>query len=197
MFIDFKKEPESSMPHICESLPLLNLVVADSWFVIIFLSGILEAIWYSNLLIVDHYLIISAGLLWSLVFLHPISGKHSFEWKNRFKLNNRISRATTPLVLILVLISSIFFVNLFYSNMSSSSTDNNEIKIGVLLGLSGISSERGKTQKAAVEEAAKDINENFMSKINKKVLLYIEDTERKPDLTLAKYQVSRTCVKNR
>ena len=52
MLIGFKKEPESSMPHMCESLSLLNLVVADSWFVIIFLSSMVEAIWYSNLLIV-------------------------------------------------------------------------------------------------------------------------------------------------
>src|SRR6185436_13022198 len=86
MFIDYKKEPESSMPRMCESLSLLNLVIADSWFVIIFLSNLVEAIWYSNLLIVDHYLIISAGLLWSLLFLYPINSKFlRFEWKNKLK----------------------------------------------------------------------------------------------------------------
>ncbi len=191
MFIDFKKEPESSMPRICESLSLLNLVVADRWFVIIFLSEMVEAIWYSNLLIVDHYLIISAGLLWSLIFLHPINSKFSIEWKNKFKFKNRISRRIVLVVSIPVLISSILFVNLLYSNIPSySGTDSNEIKIGALLGLSGISSERGKTQKAAMEEAVKDINENFQKNVTKnKVVLYIEDTERKPELALAKLKV--------
>jgi branched-chain amino acid transport system substrate-binding protein len=189
MFIDFKKEPKSSMPRMCESLSLLNLVVADSWFVIIFLSNMVEAIWYSNLLIIDHYLIISAGLLWSIIFLHPISAKCSFEWKNRFKFNNRISKRIMLVIPILVLIPSIFFVNLLFVNNSYSSTDKNEIKIGALLGLSGISSERGKTQKAAMEEAVNDINKNFMPKIGKKVQLYIEDTERKPEVALAKVKI--------
>ena len=66
MFIGFKKEPNLSFPRMCESLSLISLVIADSWFAIIFLSNIIEAIWYSNLLIVDHYLIISAGLLWGI-----------------------------------------------------------------------------------------------------------------------------------
>jgi ABC-type branched-subunit amino acid transport system substrate-binding protein len=190
MFIDFKKEPKSSMPRMCESLSLLNLIVADSWFVIIFLSKMVEAIWYSNLLIVDHYLIISAGLLWSIIFLHPIRTKYnSFEWKNRIKFNNRIFKRIMLAIPILVLISSIFFVNLLFVNNSYSSQDKNEIKIGALLGLSGISSDRGKTQKAAMEEAVKDINENFMSKIGKKIQLYIEDTERKPEVALAKVKI--------
>ena len=191
MFIDFKKEPKSSMPRMCESLSLLNLILADSWFVIIFLSKMVEAIWYSNLLIVDHYLIISAGLLWSIIFLHPIRTKYNiFEWKNRIKFNNRISKRIILVIPILVLIiSSIFFVTLLFVNNSYSITDKNEIKIGALLGLSGISSERGKTQKAAMEEAVKDINENFMSKIGKKVQLYIEDTERKPEVALAKVKI--------
>ena len=191
MLIGFKKEPESSMPHMCESLSLLNLVVADSWFVIIFLSSMVETIWYSNLLIVDHYLIISAGLLWSLVFLYPINSKCSFEWKNKFRFKNRIPRRIMLVVSILVLISSILFVNLLYPNIPfSSSTDNDEIKIGALLGLSGISSERGKTQKASMEQAVKDINDDFKKNGTKKeVVLYIENTERKPDLALAKLKI--------
>jgi branched-chain amino acid transport system substrate-binding protein len=192
LLIGFKKEPESAMPRMCESLSLLNLIVADSWFVIIFLSSMVEAIWYSNLLIVDHYLIISAGLLWSLVFIHPINFKFSFEFKNKLRFSrNKISKRIMFILLISILTSSILFVNLIYPNIRSySNTDNNEIKIGVFLGLSGISSERGKTQKAAMEEAVKDINEGFKNNgTNKKVVLYIEDTERKPDLALAKLKI--------
>jgi len=191
MFIGFKKEPESSMPRMCESLSLLNLIIADSWFVIIFLSNLVEAIWYSNLLIVDHYLIISAGLFWSLAFLHPIRDKFSFKWQNIFNFKIRIPRRIPTLLvgLILMLVLGLLIVNLLYSTISAYYIIDNteEIKIGALLGMSGISSERGKTQKAAIEEAVKDVNENFSSlKINKKVVLYVEDTERKPDVALAK-----------
>ena len=46
-----KKEPELSFPRMCESLSLINLVIADSWFAVIFLSNIIEAtnnyfVWY-------------------------------------------------------------------------------------------------------------------------------------------------------
>jgi branched-chain amino acid transport system substrate-binding protein len=192
MLMGFKKEPEYSMPRMYESLSLLNLVVADSWFVIIFLSNLVEAIWYSNLLIVDHYLIISAGLLWSLIFLHPINSKFSFEWKNKFKFKNRIPRRIMLVISIPVLISSFLFVNVIYLNVLSYSSIENteEIKIGALLGLSGISSERGKTQKASMEEAVKDINADFNKNgTNKEVVLYIEDTERKPDVALNKLKI--------
>ena len=43
MFIGFKKDPESSIPRICKSLSLINLVIADSWFAIIFLSNLIES----------------------------------------------------------------------------------------------------------------------------------------------------------
>ncbi len=39
------------MSRMYESISLINLVIAHSWFVIIFLSNLVEAIWYSNLLI--------------------------------------------------------------------------------------------------------------------------------------------------
>ena len=94
MFIGFKKEPELSIPRICESLSLISLVIADSWFAIIFLSNIIEAIWYSNLLIVDHYLIISAGLLWSIIFLNPSHDKYSSKLKNWVNFGNKIPRIT-------------------------------------------------------------------------------------------------------
>ena len=92
MVTRFGKEPELSIPRMCESLSLINLVIADSWFAIIFLSNIKEAIWYSNLLIVNHYLIISAGLLWSITFLNPDYNKYSSKLKNWVNLGNKIPR---------------------------------------------------------------------------------------------------------
>ena len=142
MFIGFKKEPESSFPRICESLSLISLVIADSWFAIIFLSNLIETVWISNLLIVDHYLIISAGLLWSLLFLYPISFKYCIKYKKYLKLSHKITRKI-PLVpsVLIVVIPSLILAILFYPSVFSYSYSNDydsnhesnnisEIKIG-------------------------------------------------------------------
>ena len=199
MFIGFKKDPESSIPRICESLSLINLVIADSWFAIIFLSNLIETVWFSNLLIVDHYLIISAGLLWSLLFLHPLTFKSTTNYKKYFKLSHKISKKVlfVPSILILVIPMLIFaisfdpsFFSFSYQNESSSNDDSSklkEIKIGTLLGLSGVSSERGNTQKSAMEEAVNDVNKYFNdSKIDKRVVLHVEDTERNSHIAVEK-----------
>jgi ABC-type branched-subunit amino acid transport system substrate-binding protein len=198
MVIGFKKEPEFSIPRMCESVSLINLVIADSWFAIIFLSNTIEAIWFSNLLIVDHYLIISAGLLWSLFFLHPIRYKYRLGWKKNWQnfYNNKILKRTSILMAILGgILTTISLVVLpqtdFFSYSSSANNyltqDSNEIKIGALLGLTGVSSERGITQKFALEEAVRDVNDTFSkSKIDKKIILHIEDTERNPNVAVDK-----------
>jgi branched-chain amino acid transport system substrate-binding protein len=200
MFIGFKKDSESSIPRICESLSLINLVIADSWFAIIFLSNLIETVWFSNLLIVDHYLIISAGLLWSLLFLHPITFKSTTKYKKYLKVSHKISKKIplVPSILIVVIPMLIFAISFYpsffsnsYQNESSSKDDSSskfsEIKIGTLLGLSGVSSERGNTQKSAMEEAVNDVNKYFNdSKIDKRVVLHVEDTERKPEIAVEK-----------
>src|SRR5687768_17196737 len=94
MVMGFKKERESSIPRMFESISLINLVIADSWFVIIFLSNLVEAIWYSNLLIVDHYLIMSAGLLWSIIFLDSSHNKYRLNMKRWFNLSHKGQRIT-------------------------------------------------------------------------------------------------------
>ena len=194
MVLGFKKEPEASIPRMFESVSLINLVIADSWFVIIFLSSLVEAIWYSNLLIVDHYLIMSAGLLWNIIFLNFSHNSYRLKLKRMFNHGNKIQRISL-LMSILVLIFSIFFVSSFHQKddldlntlyFNNNNNDNiTEIKIGALLGLSGSAYESGKIQKAVLLKAVNDINEKF-SKYNKRVVLQIEDTEIKPDVAVAK-----------
>jgi hypothetical protein len=82
IFSIYKKEKDLPISQMFISLSVLSFVIADSWFAIIFLSSLVEAIWYSNLLIVDHYLIMSAGLLWSILSLHPIN--YTFKFNNVF-----------------------------------------------------------------------------------------------------------------
>lgn len=73
-----KKENELSILHMYVSLSLLSFIIVDSFFVIIFLSDLVEMKWITTLLIDSHYLILSAGLLWSLEFLYPIRYRISF-----------------------------------------------------------------------------------------------------------------------
>ena len=178
----FRKKYELSIPRMCESLSLINLVIADSWFAIIFLSNIKESIWYSNLLIVNHYLIISAGLLWSITFIVEGNNKYIKKLK-RIKFGNRL--LICILVSIIVIVPGILFIN---SSVEKTDTYK-EIKIGVLLGLSGSAYESGKTQTAVLLQGIHDINENFSkSNINKRIELHIEGTEIKPDIALEKFK---------
>jgi ABC-type branched-subunit amino acid transport system substrate-binding protein len=56
--------------------------------------------------------------------------------------------------------------------------------------LSGISAERGKSQEVALNIAEDDINNNFSkSKINKKIKVTTEDTQRNPDVAVAKLKI--------
>jgi len=182
MVTHFKKIYELSIPRLCESLSLINLVLADSWFAIIFLSHNKEVIWYSNLLIVNHYLIISTGLLWSIAFLFD---KNNIFITRLKKIKFDIRFLICVLVLTIVIVPCVFFIN-----GSNEKTDSyKKIKIGVLLGLSGAAYESGKTQKAILLYGADKINENFSkSKINKRIELQIEKTEIKPDIALEKFK---------
>ncbi len=62
---------------------------------------------------------------------------------------------------------------MFLDSTTTYSNNNNDIKIGALLGLSGSAYESGKIQKAVLLKAVNDINEN-LSKYNKRVVLQDE-----------------------
>lgn len=193
LFIGARKDRTLSIPRLCESLSLISLVIADSWFVVIYLSNEVEAIWYSNLLIVNHYIIISGGLLWTLLFLDPKSNLYRSKFKSWAKCVNKIPRSMI-VTLILLLVLSFIFVGPFHQKTDSysSSTDcnvqnNNDIKVGVLLGLSGSSYESGLTQTKVLKQAVMDVDKTFSKdNIHKKVLLCIENTEIKPEVAIAK-----------
>jgi hypothetical protein len=65
----FRKEQFWSISWIFESLAMLCIVVADSWFALVVLTGFVEQLWISALFLPAHYLVISAGLLWFINFL--------------------------------------------------------------------------------------------------------------------------------
>ncbi|MGB9168975.1 MAG: ABC transporter substrate-binding protein [Nitrososphaeraceae archaeon] len=193
VFLGLRKKSQHSLPIMCESLSLISLIIADSWFVIIFVSHSVESIWYSNLFIIDHYLVISAGLLWYMKFLIFSNNKHYLTFTHCFKFHNPIPKRflLTALLTFGITFSSILIVSLLYSNGEAISLENNkDIRIGALLGLSGISAERGKSQEVALNIAEDDINNNFSkSKINKKIKVTTEDTQRNPDVAVAKLKI--------
>ena len=65
----FRKEQFWSISWIFESLAMLCIVLADSWFALVVLTGLVEQLWISALFLPVHYLVISAGLLWFIKFL--------------------------------------------------------------------------------------------------------------------------------
>jgi ABC-type branched-subunit amino acid transport system substrate-binding protein len=192
MLAGFRKEPKLAIPRICESLSLISLVIADNWFLIIFLSNTIEAIWYSNLLIVDHYIIISAGLFGNIIFLNPLHNKCSLKLKYLIKIG--INEPIIPIIILAYVIATIILFATIYnknndynSNNIFSTSDNNTIKIGVLLGLSGASYESGLIQRDIFNRAVDDINENFSkSKISKRIALQFADTQINHDVALEK-----------
>ena len=194
LFTVFRKEKNYSVPWVCESLSLLILIVADSWFAIIFLTHRTEEIWYSAFFLIDHYLVISAGLIWSIKFLIPTNNNESISKPviirtSGFKIPKRLPFIAS--IIAVVIISGILVNSSFeflpHDNrnvLGSVSNKNTEvIKIGALLGLSGISSQRGESQKAALEVAVKDANNNLYRN-NISIELTIEDTQRDPNVAL-------------
>ena len=156
----FRKEQDLSVPWVCESISILSLIVADSWFAIIFLTHLFpEEIWYSNLFLIDHYLVISGGLIWYIKFLIPNNNNNEYSSKTvvcrkfGYKIPKRIPVIASIVAIVIIcsiVVNSTFepFSQVNPNVLASLPTKNTEIiKIGVLIGLSGISSQRGESQK--------------------------------------------------
>ena len=198
ILMNFRKQQKVCVTWVCESLSLLSLIVADSWFAIIFLTHLTEEIWYSNLFLIDHYLITAGGLVWytiSFTTTNNEQAKYSrmckkiyFHFQKRIRL---IALVGATIVACSIIVNPIY-IKTFHSNSSleASASIGKETKIGVLLGLTGISAERGVSQQAALNIAAEDINNN-LSKNDKniRIALIFEDTQRNPDIALEKLKI--------
>jgi ABC-type branched-subunit amino acid transport system substrate-binding protein len=90
----FRKEQFWSISWIFESLALLCIVVADSWFALVVLTGLVEQLWISALFLPAHYLVISAGLLWFIKFLIVEHNKDSARLAKQGSRSS--SRSTSP-----------------------------------------------------------------------------------------------------
>src|ERR687897_1481372 len=170
------KERPWSIPWTFKSLSLFCIVITDSWFAFIILSGLYEQVWLSSMFFGAEYLIMASGLLWFNKYLaiYKIQGTASTTnttsqdhlkitdgFQNRNNSPNRIR-------LLQVLVAAILIGGIlsygFITSLATESTryfgpieGENTILIGALLSLTGTSSSLGESTEASLRLAVDDV----------------------------------------
>jgi hypothetical protein len=163
------KERPWSIPWTFKSLSLFCIVITDSWFAIIILSGLYEQVWLSSMFFGAEYLILAGGLLWFNKFLaisnNPGTASSSNTSQDHLKITDGLgNRNKTPnnrirhlqVLVAVILVGGI----LSYGFMTSGATEStkylgpvegsNTILIGALLPLTGTLSSFGESAEASV-----------------------------------------------
>jgi ABC-type branched-subunit amino acid transport system substrate-binding protein len=201
------KERPWSIPWTFKSLSLFCIVITDSWFAFIILSGLYEQVWLSSVFFGAEYLILAGGLLWFNKFLATYKThnqgtasatntssdhlKTTDGFQNRNNISNRIR-------LLQVLVAAILIGGILsYGFMTSVATEStryfgpvegaNTILIGALLSLTGTSSSLGESTEASLRLAVDDVN-NHLAKSGSSTRfgIIIEDTKTDPAVALEK-----------
>lgn len=193
------KENPWSIPWTFKSLSLFCIVVTDSWFAFIIISGLYEQVWLSSLLFGAEYIILAGGLLWFNKFLKVYKG-HGVEKKGAeapFPRRNassiRYLQATVAVVLVGGIISYGFATSMATGSaqyiLPADAQLGNTLTVGALLPLTGALSSYGEEAEAALKMAAKDANGKLAASGSaKRVALVIEDTKTDPRVALEKLQ---------
>jgi ABC-type branched-subunit amino acid transport system substrate-binding protein len=69
ILLSFRKEPVWFTPWLLESAGIFLMAISDSWFALVVVTSLLNEFWLSALFFASHYIIISAGLLWYIIYL--------------------------------------------------------------------------------------------------------------------------------
>ncbi|MFL6490842.1 MAG: ABC transporter substrate-binding protein, partial [Nitrososphaera sp.] len=210
ILIGLWKERPWSIPWTFKSLSLFCIVITDSWFAFIILSGLYEQVWLSSMFFGAEYLILAGGLLWFNKFLatykthdhgtasanNPSSQDHLKITTNGFHNRNNTPNNRTRYLQVLVaviLVGGILSYG-FMTSLATESTryfgpveDENTILIGGLLSLTGTSSSLGESAEASLRLAVDDVN-NHLAKSGSSTRfgLIIEDTKTDPAVALEK-----------
>ncbi|HEU4822142.1 MAG TPA: penicillin-binding protein activator [Nitrososphaeraceae archaeon] len=199
------KERPWSIPWTFKSLSLFCIVITDSWFAFIILSGLYEQVWLSSMFFGAEYLILAGGLLWFNKFLaiYKNQGTASANTTSQdyLKITNGLgNRNNSPnrIRYLQVLVSVILIGGILsYGFMTSGATEStryfgpvegaNTILIGALLPLTGTLSSFGESAEASLRLAVEDVN-NRMAKSGSSSMigLIIEDTKTDPNVALEK-----------
>ena len=196
-----------SIPWTFKSLSLFCIVITDSWFAFIIISGLYEQVWLSSMFFGAEYLILAGGLLWFNKYLAVYknhgtasatnSTSHDYLKitngpRNRNNAPNNKTRHLQVLVAV-VLVGGI----LSYGFITSGATEptryfgpvegENTILIGALLPLTGTLSSFGESAESSLTLAVDDVNNELAkSGSSSRVALIIEDTKTDPAVALEK-----------
>src|SRR5215210_141424 len=201
------KEKPWSIPWTFKSLSLFCIVITDSWFAFIILSGLYEQVWLSSMFFGAEYLILAGGLLWFNKFLanykthnHGTASANNTS-TDHLKITNGFhnkNNAPNRIQYLHVLVAAILIgAILSYGFMTSVATEStkyfgpaegeNTILIGALLSLTGTSSSLGESTEASLRLAVDDVNNQLAnSGSSSRVGLIIEDTKTDPAVALEK-----------
>jgi branched-chain amino acid transport system substrate-binding protein len=199
------KERPWSIPWTFKSLSLFCIVITDSWFAFIILSGLYEQVWLSSMFFGAEYLILAGGLLWFNKFLAIYKNHGTASVKNTSSDHLKITdgfhnRNNTPdrIRYLQVLVAAILVGGILsYGFMTSVATEStryfgpaegeNTILIGALLPLTGTLSSFGESAEASLTLAVDDVNNQLAnSGSSSRVGLVIEDTKTDPNVAREK-----------
>jgi ABC-type branched-subunit amino acid transport system substrate-binding protein len=206
ILIGLWKERPWSIPWTFKSLSLFCIVITDSWFAFIILSGLYEQVWLSSMFFGAEYLILAGGLLWFNKFLAIYKNEHTASATNttsqdHLKITDGLSnRSNTPnrIQYLYVLVAAILIGGILsYGFMTSGATEPtryfgpvegaNTILIGALLPLTGTLSSFGESAEASLKLAVDDVNNQLAnSGSSSRVGLIIEDTKTDPNVSREK-----------
>jgi branched-chain amino acid transport system substrate-binding protein len=207
ILIGLWKERPWSIPWTFKSLSLFCIVITDSWFAFIILSGLYEQVWLSSMFFGAEYLILAGGLLWFNKFLadykthnHGTASVNN-TGSNHLKITNGFhnkNNAPNRIQYLHVLAAAILIgAILSYGFMTSVATEStkyfgpaegeNTILIGALLSLTGTFSSLGESTEASLRLAVDDVNNHLAkSGSSSRVGLIIEDTKTDPNIAREK-----------
>jgi len=205
ILIGLWKERPWSIPWTFKSLSLFCIVITDSWFAFIIISGLYEQVWLSSMFFGAEYLIMASGLLWFNKFLASYKNQGTASVTNtsqdHLKITDGIrNRNKTPnrtqylqVLVAAILIGGILSYG-FLTSLATESTryivpveGQNPILIGALLPLTGTSSSTGEEAEASLRLAVEDVNNQFAKTgLSTRVGLIIEDTKTDPAVALEK-----------
>ena len=207
ILIGLWKERPWSIPWTFKSLSLFCIVITDSWFAFIILSGLYEQVWLSSMFFGAEYLIMASGLLWFNKFLASYKNQGTGSETNTsqdhlkitdgFRNRNKTPNRTHYLQVLVaaILIGGILSYG-FLTSLATESTryivpveGQNPILIGALLPLTGTSSSTGEEAEASLRLAVDDVNNQFAKTgLSTRVGLIIEDTKTDPAVALEKLE---------
>jgi branched-chain amino acid transport system substrate-binding protein len=185
---------------VCELAGFLVIVVGDSWFAIIVLTGFVEQLWASALLLSAHYIIIAGGLVWYVKLLRQPD--HSSLYSNSLlpfllKRKNMLIIIMIVSLVIVMPLTNHFFINASHENSFLSTIffrddfptpfrqNDHEITIGLITSISGAWASGGKAIKVAAELAEKDVNNYFENKNSSiRIRLLTENSKTDPVETI-------------